>query len=74
MVHRGEDSSILGGGEVTTKHLHNTMTKSRSPVREDHGPVHLKKVLCSIQICAEADGEKVIRNLLAFISSDPKSS
>ena len=71
MVHRGEDSSILGEG--TTGHNKTFAEKKSLPVGQDHGPVHLKKVLCSIQIRAESYGEKVIWNLLPLISSDTKS-
>ena len=70
MVHRGEASSILGrGGHNKTFVEHKSL-----PVGQHHGPVHLKKVLCSIQIRPESDGKKVIWNLLPLISSDTKSS
>ncbi len=73
MVHRGEDSSILRslgreGHDLTT------IIKSSSPVGQDHRPVHLEKVLCSIQVCAESYGEQVIGNLFSLISPNEKAS
>ena len=73
MVHRGEDSSILRSWGREGHNL-TTIIRSSSPVGQHHGPVHLEKVLCSIQVCAESYGEQVIGNLFSLISPNEKAS